>query len=74
VLNHLRRDPRHIRYLTCKGIKIVLEKSDEHEFLFGVEVVTDLELLVRVAGVNHNLLVFCPHVSLHLIVRLRISR
>jgi hypothetical protein len=68
MLNHLPRDPGHIIYLSCKDIKIAPEKSDEREFQFGVDVVTDLELLVQVATVNYNLLVFYPHDSLHLIV------
>jgi hypothetical protein len=46
VLNHLLRDPRHI--------EVFPEKSDEHEFLFGVELWADLELLLRIIGVNQN--------------------
>jgi hypothetical protein len=73
MLNHLTRDPRHIRYLQCKDIKIDLEKSDERKFLFGVKVVVDSELLVRVIGIHCNLLVFCLHGSLQLIIHLLIS-
>jgi hypothetical protein len=73
VLNHLPRDPKHIQNLPCKDIKIVLEKSDESEFLFGVKVVADPELLVRVAGIHYNLLVFYLQGSLQLIVRLLIG-
>jgi hypothetical protein len=46
----------------------VLEKSDEHEFLFGIEVVTDPELLICVVGIHCNRLVFCFQGSLQLIV------
>jgi hypothetical protein len=73
VLNHLSRDPEHIRYLPCKDIKIVPEKSDECEFLFMVEVVADLELLVWVVGVHCNLLVFCFQDSLQLVLHLLIN-
>jgi hypothetical protein len=73
VLNHLPRDLGHIRYLSCKDIKIVLEKSDEHEFLFGVEVVTDPEILVWVVGIHYDLLVFCLQGSLQLIICLLIN-
>jgi hypothetical protein len=73
VLNHLSRDPEHIRYLPCKDIKIVPEKSDECEFLFMVEVVADLELLVWVVGVHRNLLVFCFQDSLQLVLHLLIN-
>jgi hypothetical protein len=59
MLNHLPRDSEHIRYLGCKDIKIVLEKSDECKFLFGVRAVADPELLARVIGIHYNLLVFC---------------
>jgi hypothetical protein len=64
MLNHLPRDPGNIRYLPCKDIKIVPEKSDECEFLFGIEVVANPELLVRVVGVHCNLLVLSSHGSL----------
>jgi hypothetical protein len=60
VFNYLPRDPRHIWYLPCEDIKIVLEKSDEREFLFGIEAYTNPELLVRVAGVSQDLLVVSP--------------
>jgi hypothetical protein len=73
VLNHLPRDPGYIRYLPCKDIKIVPEKSDESEFLFGTEAVADPELLVCVAGVHYNLLIFYPQDSLQLTVRLLID-
>jgi hypothetical protein len=66
-------DPGHIRYLPCKNIKIYPEKCDEREFLFGVEVATNPELLVWVAGVNHNFIVFCPQGSHQLVVHLLIG-
>jgi hypothetical protein len=36
VLNHLPRDPRHLRRLPGKHIDISLEEGDEHKFLFAV--------------------------------------
>jgi hypothetical protein len=38
VLNHLPRDPKHVRYFTGDNIDIVLEDGDKLEFLFGVQV------------------------------------
>jgi hypothetical protein len=40
-----------------QNIEIFLEKCDECEFLFGVELQADLELLVWVIGVIQDLLV-----------------
>jgi hypothetical protein len=57
VLNHLSRDLGHIRYLSCEDIKIFPEKSDEHEFLFRIQLRTDTKLLVGVVGVHRNLLI-----------------
>jgi hypothetical protein len=73
MLNDLSRDPGHIRYIPCKDIKIVPKKSDECEFLFGIQVVVDPELLVRIIGVHYDLLVFCLQGSLQLVVRLLID-
>jgi hypothetical protein len=36
VLNHLPRDPRHLRWLPVKHIIISLEEGDEREFLFAI--------------------------------------
>jgi hypothetical protein len=46
-----------------------LEKSAEHEFLFGLKACADPKLLVRVARVNRNFFI----VSLLLTVRLLID-
>jgi hypothetical protein len=46
---------------------IFLEKSDEHEFLFGLKACADPELLIRVAGVNWNFFIMSP---LLLVIRL----
>jgi hypothetical protein len=50
-----------------------LRESEEREFLFGVEVVIDPELLIWVVGVQCNLLVFCPQGSLQFSVYLLID-
>jgi hypothetical protein len=36
------------------------EKSDEHEFLFRIQLRTDMKLLVGVVGVHRNLLICGP--------------
>jgi hypothetical protein len=41
VLNHLPRDPRHLRRLPGKHIDISLEEGDEHEFLFTIQITRD---------------------------------
>src|SRR5438105_8700725 len=55
VLNHLPRDPGHVRWLPCKHISVCPEEGDEHEFLFGVERPTYLHGLGGV-GIQENLL------------------
>jgi hypothetical protein len=41
VLNHLPRDPRHLRWLPGKHVDISLEQGDYHEFLFAVQSTQD---------------------------------
>jgi hypothetical protein len=38
VLDHLPGDPRHLRRLPCEHVGICLEKGDEREFLFFLQV------------------------------------
>jgi hypothetical protein len=38
VLNHLPRDPRHLRWLPRKCIDISPEEGDEYKFLFAVQI------------------------------------
>jgi hypothetical protein len=42
MLNHLPRDPRHLRWLSGKHIDISLEEGDEREFLFVVQITRDM--------------------------------
>jgi hypothetical protein len=42
VLNHLPRDPRHLRWLLGKHIDISPEEGDEREFLFDVQITRDM--------------------------------
>jgi hypothetical protein len=42
VLNHLPRDPRHLRWLPGKHIDISPEEGDELEFLFAVQITRDM--------------------------------
>jgi hypothetical protein len=41
VLNHLHRDPRHLRWLPCKRIDVSPEEGDEGEFPFAVQITRD---------------------------------
>jgi hypothetical protein len=41
VLNHLPRDPRHLRRFLCEYNGICLEKGDEREFLFLLQIARD---------------------------------
>jgi hypothetical protein len=41
VLNHLPRDPGHLRWLPCKHICVSPEEGDEREFLFAVQITRD---------------------------------
>jgi hypothetical protein len=43
--------------VSCEDIQIFPEKSDEHEFLFGLKAYADPELLVQIARVDLDLLV-----------------
>jgi hypothetical protein len=38
VLNHLHRDPRHLRWLPDKHVDISPEEGDEREFLFATQI------------------------------------
>jgi hypothetical protein len=40
-----------------ENIHILLEKSDEREFLFGLQVCADMELLVQVTRVSQDFFV-----------------
>src|SRR5207244_889233 len=55
MLDHLPRDPRHVRWLPCKHISVCPEEGDEHEFLFGVKRPAHLHGPCRV-GIQENLL------------------
>jgi hypothetical protein len=41
MLNHLPRDPRHLRWLPGKHVNISSEEGDEREFLFAVQITQD---------------------------------
>ena len=41
VLDHLPRDPRHLRWFPCEHVDICLEEGDEHEFLFFLQITHD---------------------------------
>jgi hypothetical protein len=45
MLNHLPRDPRHLRWLPDKHIDISPEEGDECEFLFAVQITRDTSSL-----------------------------
>jgi hypothetical protein len=41
VLDHLPRNPRHLRRFPCKYVGICLEEGDEREFLFLLQITRD---------------------------------
>jgi hypothetical protein len=41
VLNHLPRDPRHLRWLPSKHVDVIPEEGDEREFLLAVQITRD---------------------------------
>jgi hypothetical protein len=41
MLNHLPRDPRHLRRFPCKNVDICPEEGDEREFLFLPQIARD---------------------------------
>jgi hypothetical protein len=45
VLNHLSRNPRHLRRLSGKHIDISPKEGDEREFLFAVQITQDTRSL-----------------------------
>ena len=53
VLDHLPRDPGHIRRLPSKDVIICPEEGDERAFLFRIEVAANLDGLRRVVAERH---------------------
>jgi hypothetical protein len=53
VLDHLPRDPGHLRCLPCKHICVSPEEGDEREFLFTVHITRDTGSLSSI-GPNLN--------------------
>jgi hypothetical protein len=45
MLNHLPRNPGHLRWLSGKHVDISPEEGDEHEFLFTVQITRDTSSL-----------------------------
>jgi hypothetical protein len=45
VLNQLPRDSRYVSRLICEDVPIFLEKFDEREFLFGVQIIAHVRNL-----------------------------
>jgi hypothetical protein len=45
MLNQFPRDSGHVSWLPRKGVPIFLEEFDEHEFLFGVQIVAHVSNL-----------------------------
>jgi hypothetical protein len=41
VLDHLPRDPRHLRWFPCEYVGICLEEGDERDFLFLLQIARD---------------------------------
>jgi hypothetical protein len=47
VLNQFSRNSRHVSRLPCEDVPIFLEKFDEREFLFGIQIVAYVSNLGR---------------------------
>jgi hypothetical protein len=47
VLNQFPRNSRHVSRLPCKDVSIFLEEFDDHEYLFGVQIVAYMSNLGR---------------------------
>jgi hypothetical protein len=45
MLNQFPRNSRHGIMLPCEDVPIFLEKFDEHELLFGVQIITHMSNL-----------------------------
>jgi hypothetical protein len=56
VLSQLPRDTRHVKWASCKNVSVVLEKTGEREFLFGVEVGPDGDFLGCMGQAEANFL------------------
>jgi hypothetical protein len=52
VLDHLPRDPRHLRRFPCEYVGICLEEGDERDFLFLLQITRDASGL---GGTHTNL-------------------
>jgi hypothetical protein len=47
VLNQFSRNSRHVKRLPCEDVPIFLKEFDEHEFLFGVQIIPYVSNLRR---------------------------
>jgi hypothetical protein len=56
VLSQLPGDSRHIRWTPCEDVSVFPEEAGEREFLFGVEVSPDDDILGCVGQAEANLL------------------
>jgi hypothetical protein len=45
MLNQFPRNSRHVSRLPCEDVPIFLEEFDEHEFLFGVQIIAHVSNL-----------------------------
>jgi hypothetical protein len=59
MLNQLPRNSWHVSRLPCKDVPIFLEKFDEHEFLFGIQIVAYVSNLGRFFSGQQNCLTEC---------------
>jgi hypothetical protein len=59
VLNHFPRISKHVNRVPCEDIRIFLEEIDEHEFLFGIQIVAYMSNLGRLLHGQQNHLTEC---------------
>jgi hypothetical protein len=63
ILNQFPRNSRHVSRLPCEDVPIFLEEFEEHEFLFGIQIVAYMSNLGRFLREQRSHLakcVLCP--------------
>jgi hypothetical protein len=59
MLNQFPRNSRRVSRLPCEDVPIFLEEFDEHEFLFGIQIVAHVRHLGRLLCGQRNRLAEC---------------
>jgi hypothetical protein len=59
MLNQFPRNSRHVSRVPCEDVPILLEEFDEHEFLFGIQIVAYVSNLGTFLRGQRNRLAEC---------------